>query len=140
MADAITIEMQSITRRAAEPWMPGDNVKGAIGCAARALGIGYRRARSFWYGESVAVRAAEADQLRAAEKLLLAARRRRLEQELAAIRARLDASDEADAGGVAAVTRRRGDVRAKAADAVRPDADGGGEAPGRRVSREDWRR
>jgi hypothetical protein len=109
---AIASEMQSITRRAAEPWLPGDSVKAAIGRAARTLGIGYRRARSFWYGESVAVRAFEADQMRAAETLLLTQRRQRLEQELAALRARLDGADEA------------------AADLDRGEAGSGGEAAG----------
>ena len=102
---AIVHEMQSITRRAAEPWQPGDSVKAAIGRAARTLGIGYRRARSFWYGESVAVRAIEADQMRAAEALLLTRRRQRLEHELAAIKARLNGADEKEAGHAAGLDR-----------------------------------
>lgn len=104
---AIASEMQSITRSAAGPWQPGDSVKAAIGRAARTLGIGYRRARSFWYGEAVSVRAFEADRMRAAEQLLLQQRQRRLMQELAAIRARLDASDQAEDSASAAVDRRK---------------------------------
>ncbi|MGD0109223.1 MAG: hypothetical protein ABSC06_35075 [Rhodopila sp.] len=109
MTDTLTIavEMQAITRRAAEPWAPGDSVKAAIGRAARALGIGYRRARSFWYCENVAVRALEADRLRAAELAMLAQRQRRLTHELATIKARLDAADEAEAGAAAAVACRK---------------------------------
>jgi hypothetical protein len=107
MSDSASIahEMQSITRRAAEPWQPGDSVKAAIGRAARTLGIGYRRARSFWYGESVAVRAIEADQMRAADSLALTQRRQRLEHELAAIKARLKGADEKEAGHAAGVDR-----------------------------------
>ncbi len=116
MADTIAHEMQAITRRAAEPWLPGDSVKAAIGRASRTLGIGYRRARSFWYGESVAVRAIEADRMRAAETLLLTQRRQRLEQELAALRARLDGAHQ---GGVEAAADRSG-----------READGGGQAVG----------
>lgn len=118
MADtlAIATEMQAITRGAAGPWLPGDSVKAAIGRAARTLGIGYRRARSFWYGEPVSVRAIEADRMRAAELRLLSHRQRRLMQELAAIRARLDAADQAEDSAAAAVDRR--------------EAGRGGERPG----------
>jgi hypothetical protein len=109
MADtfAIANEMQSITRRAAEPWLPGDSVKAAIGRASRALGIGYRRARSFWYGETVAVRAIEADRMRAAELALLTQRQLRLVQELAAIGARLNAADQPMVGEAADLVRRK---------------------------------
>jgi len=132
MSDTLTIavEMQAITRRAAEPWLPGDSVKAAIGRASRALGIGHRRARSFWYGEAAAVRAVEADRMRAAELLLLAQRERRLEHELAAIKARLDAADEATAGAAAAVARCQGSGGAQAAGVARREAGGGGEAAG----------
>jgi len=109
----ITVEMQAITRRAAEPLLPGDSVKAAILRASRTLGIGYRRAWSFWYGESVSVRAIEADRMRAAELLLLAQRSRRLAQELASIRARLDAAknhqeNHQGAAARAALARREG--------------------------------
>jgi hypothetical protein len=127
---AIASEMQAITRNAAGPWQPGDSVKAAIGRAARTLGIGYRRARSFWYGEQVAVRAFEADRMRAAETLLLGERQRRLEHELAAIRARLDAADQEEAAAHAVVARREAGsgvkeplgVKGRAWDALR-DAD-----------------
>lgn len=109
MADtlAIATEMQAITRSAAEPWLPGESVKAAILRASRTLGIGYRRARSFWYGEQVSVRAFEADRMRAAELRLLSQRQRRLMQELAAIRARLDAADQAEDSAAAGVDRRK---------------------------------
>ncbi len=116
---AIASEMQSITRNAAGPWQPGDSVKAAIGRAARTLGIGYRRARSFWYGETVAVRAIEADQMRAAETRLLTQRRQRLEQELATLRARLDATDQGGIEAAADLDRREAD-RSGQADGVRP--------------------
>jgi hypothetical protein len=60
----ISIEMQTITRKAAEPLQPGDSVKAQIRRAARALGIEDRRARTFWYGQTEAVWAHEADALR----------------------------------------------------------------------------
>jgi hypothetical protein len=116
MSDALVAEMRSIARRAAEPWMPGDSVKAAIGRASRALGIGYRRTRSFWYGETVTVRAVEADRMRAAELQLLARRRCQLQREIAAIKARLEARGGADEAlgcppdrRLAAVDRRKGD-------------------------------
>lgn len=124
---AIASEMQSITRSAAGPWQPGDSVKAAIGRAARTLGIGYRRARSFWYGEQVSVRAFEADRMRAAETLLLTQRRQRLEQELAALRARLDAADQGEAEATA--DRDQGETEA-IADRARRKADSGGQAAG----------
>ena len=121
MADTATIanEMQAITRHAAEPWLPGESVKAAIGRAARTLGIGYRRARSFWYGEAVAVRAIEADRMRAAELALLAQRHRRLMLELAAIKARLDAADEAEAGAATLLDQRKAGDRREASGGSR---------------------
>ena len=110
----INQEMQAITRAAAEPWVPGDSVKAAIGRAARTLGIGYRRARSFWYGDEVAVRAIEADRMRIAELHLLTQRQQRLRAELALIKARLDGSEN-DEGNVASTDMVR-----------RTDGHGGG--------------
>ena len=84
--------MQRITRMAAEPRRPGDNVKRQIGRAAWRLGLSYRRARSFWYGDaSAAVRAHEADHLRALLPRLLRERRRVLLVEADAVRAQLRA-------------------------------------------------
>ena len=65
MPDAITAEMAEITRAAMSPWRPGDSVKAALVRAHRKLGISFRRARSFYYQEPVAVLAHEADRLRA---------------------------------------------------------------------------
>lgn len=83
MANPAYLEMQMICREAAEPWFPGDSVKLGINRAARKLGIGYRRARSFWYGDEVAVRADEADKLRAIRGAMAEAKISRLEAELA---------------------------------------------------------
>ena len=90
--DALVAEMQDIVRMAAEPRPPVDSSKGAINRAARALGITYRRARSFWYGhtEKVLVREAEAERLRAEHQRLLLARIARLECEIADTRRLLE--------------------------------------------------
>jgi hypothetical protein len=106
MADAILADMQRITRLAAEPRVADDSAKAAINRAARRLGISFRRARSFWYASpDAAVRAIEADRIRAEETRILASRRIRLEQELDWIEARLIAREsrgnEATLGGVA---------------------------------------
>ena len=91
MSDAILTEMQRITRTAAEPWSSGDSVKLGIRRASRTLGISYRRAKAFWYGEDCAVLAREADRLRIEELRIIAAKRQRLELELEAITTRLNA-------------------------------------------------
>lgn len=88
MCDAIMAEMQSIIRAAAEPWSPGDSAKAAIRRAARNTGLTFRRARTFWYGESAAVRAAEADALRAWHAEWLETQAERLERQAAEYRAR----------------------------------------------------
>jgi hypothetical protein len=106
MGDAILADMQRITRLAAEPRVSDDSAKAAINRAARRLGISFRRARSFWYASpDAAVRAAEADRLRAEEVRILASRRIRLEQELDWIEARIVARESrgngTSLGGVA---------------------------------------
>lgn len=93
MTDPVAVEMQAIVRLASQPWEPGDSVKVAIARAADVLNLSYRRARSFWYLELVAVRAVEADRMRAAERVLLAKRYRLIQHELAAIEVRLDRLD-----------------------------------------------
>lgn len=67
MSDGIVLEMQQIVRSAAEPWAPGDSVKAGIRRAARQTGLSYRRAETFWHAavKPAAVRAIEADALRA---------------------------------------------------------------------------
>lgn len=109
-AKAIISEMQSIVHRAAEPREPGETVNGAIRRAAWRLSVPFRRARGFWYGERINVRAHEAEHMRAAELRLLAERGRRLTGEIALIRARLDAQAQADGsaapGARAAVDQR----------------------------------
>jgi Mg-chelatase subunit ChlI len=94
MSDTTLHEMQKITRLAAEPRAPGDSTKAAIDRAARSLRLTYRRARSFWYATpGTAVRAWEADRVRAEELQIIAAKRRRLERELQDIAARLAARE-----------------------------------------------
>lgn len=65
MSECTLTEMQGIVRAAAQPYEPGEPVKGAIVRAARRLGMNYRRARAYWYGEVRLVPAHEADHLRA---------------------------------------------------------------------------
>jgi hypothetical protein len=95
---AILAELQRITRLAAGPIDANDNIKSAIARAARRLGLNYRRARSFWYASpETAVRAVEADRLRAAEVRLLREQRLRLLAEADEIEARLNARERPDA-------------------------------------------
>lgn len=79
---AIANEMQTIVRRAAEPWAPGDSTKAAIGRAARATGFGFRRVKALWYGERATVSAVEADALRRWHRQWLATRKARLLAEI----------------------------------------------------------
>jgi hypothetical protein len=81
-ASDIIAEMQAITRAAAEPVGPGDSVKGQITRASRRLGLGPRRAETFWYGHRARILAEEADRLRQAMTRLRAERRARLAHEL----------------------------------------------------------
>lgn len=119
MADAALADMQRITRLAAEPRAAGDSTKAAIDRAARALRLSYRRARSFWYASpDAAVRAWEADRLRAEELLLIARRRARLQQELQIIEARLNA--QSGAHGQVAGAEGRADMSMAGAGVVEP--------------------
>ena len=84
----VLMQMQAITRAAAEPWTPGMSIKEAIGRAARRLDISYRRAATFWRAEPCKVLAEEADKLRrwhrkwlADERVRLSARIEQLELE-----------------------------------------------------------
>lgn len=92
---ALIAEMQAIVRMAAEPRQPVDGIKAAVGRAAKALGISYRRAMTFWYGytEKVLVTEAEAERLRAERARLLALRIDRLERELIALRSEMRLQD-----------------------------------------------
>jgi hypothetical protein len=81
----VVAELRAIARRAAEPCDAGDSVKAAIGRAARRLGLSYRRARSFWYGQG-SPRAAEADRLRAWFDTWCEGEAARLEARAAALR------------------------------------------------------
>ena len=105
-------EMQRITRLAAEPRRDGDNIKRQIARAAWRLGISQRRARSFWYAESqAAVRAHEADKLRAALPRLLRERRRVLLAEAAIIKTQLDEHYRAPPDGRGEYQMVREDLR-----------------------------
>jgi hypothetical protein len=84
MPNAATIanEMQTIVRRAAEPWAPGDSIKAALDRAARRTGIGFRRVRTLWYRQTEAISAVEADTLREWHRNWIATQRERLTAEL----------------------------------------------------------
>lgn len=108
-------EMQAIVRLAAEPRPAGDSTKGAIGRAARALKLTYRRAYAFWYlSERVRVTAEEADRLRAERERLHLLRLERLRHEIAVTERLLaearqrDAVAQAAADQIAALDRRGG--------------------------------
>lgn len=81
-ASVIADEMQSIVRKAAEPWMPGDSVKSALDRVSRRTGLQYRRIRTFWYRQTEAVSAVEADTLREWHRTWLANRKARLAAEI----------------------------------------------------------
>ena len=91
MSSSLIDEMQRIVRAAAEPRPCGDSVKSAIGRAARALRLNYRRAYTFWHGYQATVLAEEADRLRELDKALLLERYARLESELATLEAQINA-------------------------------------------------
>ncbi|MFC4169823.1 hypothetical protein [Teichococcus aestuarii] len=85
MSDEGSVEsMQCLVREIADA-EPAGNAKGAIAHAARAIGIGFRRAFGFYYGTARSVSASE---WIAADKAAMAARRSRaarLRAELAAL-------------------------------------------------------
>lgn len=81
--DELLAEMQAIVRMAAEPRQPVDGIKAALRRASAALGISYRRAMSFWYGDTRAhVTDEEAARLRAERTRLLRLREERLGLEI----------------------------------------------------------
>ena len=83
--EEVDAEAQRLVRAAAEPWQPGDSIKAGIGRAARALGLGYRRAQQAWYRQPAAWRAAELDAMRARHRDVLMRRQDRLRAELATL-------------------------------------------------------
>jgi hypothetical protein len=98
--------MQAIVRLAAEPRTAADSTKAAIGRAAAALQLNYRRAYSLWYrADRLRVTPEEAARLRAERDRLLLLRHARLEREIAETRRLLnearrhDAAAQAVAGG-----------------------------------------
>jgi hypothetical protein len=97
--DKLVAEMRAIVRRAGDPGtMNSESVKAMINRAARRLGLGYRRTRTFWYGSRCTVLAIEADQMRAAELRLLAERQSHLRLELNHVTAQLDALERSRNG------------------------------------------
>jgi hypothetical protein len=108
--EAIANEMQAIVWEAGQPWRPGQNVKGAIARAARRLGISDRRAKTFWYRQPAAVLAQEADRLREVRALLDAEKLKRLDNERAVIRGRLEALESTHAEVAGRAARRSGGV------------------------------
>ena len=61
-------EAQTRIRELALPIEPGQHVSAMIRVAARRAGLGYARAKAFWYGEAQIVTSEEMDALRAAVK------------------------------------------------------------------------
>ena len=104
--EALLREMQAIVRLAAEPRVAADSTKAAIGRAAAALQLNYRRAYSLWYrSDKLHVSSEEAARLRAERERLLRLRHARLEREIAETKRLLqearrhDAAAQAAAGG-----------------------------------------
>lgn len=71
MSECIMNEMQQIVRHAARPYEPGERIAALINRSARRLGLNYRRARAYWYGEVRMIPSHEADRLRALKPSLL---------------------------------------------------------------------
>ena len=91
---AMASEMQSIVRLAAEPVEVGDTVKAQITRSARRLSLPWRRAKTFWHAEKCAIRAEEADHLRAESVRILRERLARLAVEQDVLRGRLNELDK----------------------------------------------
>jgi hypothetical protein len=113
MSDAV-LEAHEIVRLAAEPWQVGDGVKEGITRAARSLGIGYRRARTFWYCQPCAVLSVEMDRMRLRKRELLFERMRRLDAERDYVAAKIAALEETRADLVAHVARGALDTKGAA--------------------------
>jgi hypothetical protein len=84
------MEMRGIVAEAVEPYR-GNGLAQAWHSAARFLGISPRRVRGYLNGEVRSVTAWEADQLRKAKAALREAKIKRLEHELAVLRAAQEA-------------------------------------------------
>ena len=97
-AEKLLQEMQAIVRLAAEPRAATDSTKAAIGRAATALQLSYRRAYSLWYrADKLRVSPEEAERLRAERDRLLLLRHERLEREIAETRRLLNETRRHDA-------------------------------------------
>lgn len=89
---ALISEIQEVLFCAAEIARPRrDTEEARIQRAAKALSIGLRRARTFWYGDPASVRADEIERIRSRSKEVLAAYLRRLDAEREITAARLAA-------------------------------------------------
>jgi hypothetical protein len=73
-AEAISTEMTQIVREAAGPRAQDDTIERQIDRASRYLGLPFRRARAYWYGEVRNIPAHEAEQLRFKQRQILRAR------------------------------------------------------------------
>lgn len=98
MADAasISVEMQGYVHRAAEPWIAGDTVKAGLLRASRQTGLQYRRVRTLWYRQTLAISAFEADTLRAWNRRWLASQKARLQARLEQMEMEWQATGGAD--------------------------------------------
>jgi hypothetical protein len=96
-------EMQAIVRLAAEPRTAADSTKAAIGRAAKALRLNYRRAYSLWYrSDKLRVSPEEVARLRAERERLQLLRLDRLEREIAETKRLLNEARRRDAEAQAA--------------------------------------
>lgn len=93
-ADDIRAQVRTLMVDVAGPRRAGENMKGWIGRAARALGLPYARAYSVWYGRVCRLGAEEIDNVRRQAWLSLEQVEARATEELAGLRARRAAMAE----------------------------------------------
>lgn len=82
-----TSEMSASLRRLAEPVRAGESIKALIGKAARRANMSYSRVRELWYGRAKV----SADEIERVRGLLRAKSQEDVHEEIAALRARLEA-------------------------------------------------
>jgi hypothetical protein len=124
---SVQAECAAHVRALAGPRGPDDSIKALIRRAARASGLGHRRVKAFWYGEAHAIRADEADLLRAKR----AEAERRRHKTYAEALARLDALEAMADGSHDPEFYRSQLAQARACiSAIIGDAGGAGTATG----------
>ncbi|WP_215754229.1 hypothetical protein [Acetobacter sp. P5B1] len=89
-AETVALEMQAIIRDAASPFEAGDTVGRQIDRAARRLGIPVGKCKRIWYGEYKTVLAWEADQLRAWHEDWQSQQVRKMDHQLAILKAKME--------------------------------------------------